>query len=123
MTIVIALNDRFRFLNANSLRTKQDFRTRERRAIVDITFSSNEAYVVGGVTIDLSTIRQFIEVYAGKTVKQPLIATGSPNFDFRIESGASAAVTKLSMINLVTGFEFTPGTVPNGTVTVEIIGI
>lgn len=123
MTIVVALNNRFKFLNANSLRTKPDFRTRERRAIVDITFSSDEPYVVGGVTIDLSGIRSFIEVYSGKVIAQPLIATGSSNFQLRIESGASAATTKLSMIDLVSGFEFTPGTVPNGTVTVEIIGI
>lgn len=123
MTIAIALNSRFNFLNANSLRAKADFRTRERRAIIDIVFSSNETYIVGGVTIDLSAIRSFIEVYAGKVLVQPLIATGSTNFEFRIEPGASAAVTKLSVINLSDGFELTPGTVPNGTVTVEIIGI
>jgi len=123
MTIAVALNDRFKTLNANSLRTKQDFRTRERRAIVDITFTSDETYVVGGVTVDFSTIRNFIEVYAGKVVGQLLIGTGSTNYEFRIESGTSAATTKLSVINLSDGFELTPGTVPNGVVTVEIIGI
>jgi len=123
MTIAIGLNPRFKFLNSNAFRNKADFRTRERRALVDITFSASETYIVGGVTIDLSKIRNFIEVYAGSVVKQPLIPTGTTNVEFRLEPGASASVTKLSVINLDDGFELTPGTVPNGIVTVEIIGI
>lgn len=121
MVLTAVLNPRFNFLNSNALRNKADFRTRERRAIIDITIPDSESYSAGGFIVDLSKIRNFIEVYVGRVIKQPLLA--SNNLEFRIEPGADAASTKVSVIQLSDGAELV-GTLSGPTViSVEIIGI
>ncbi len=126
MVLSVALNQRFNFLNSNAFRTKPDHRTRERRAIVDITIPDAETYVTGGVDLDLSKIRNFVEVYSGIVVKQPLLATA--NLEFRIEpaSNTRASGAKLSVIVTSTGAELGNGldiVVGDSIVTAEIIGI
>lgn len=126
MVLSVVLNPRFRFLNSNALRNKADFRTRERRAIVDITIPDAETYVTGGVPLDLSVIRNFIEVYATRIVKQPLLATANLRFDVLPASDNKASGAKLGVINISDGVEFTNAAdiVTGDTIiTVEIIGI
>jgi len=121
MVLTAVLNSRFNKLNSNSLRNKADFRTRERRAIIDITIPNAESYSAGGFSVDLSVIRSFIEVYAGIVIKQPLLTVD--NLLFRIEPGVDAASTKLSVIQLSDGAEFAGTLAGANIITVEIIGI
>lgn len=126
MTITAVLNPRFNFLNSNSLRNKADFRTRERRAIIDILIPNDETYISGGNPIDISKIRNFIQVYAGFIVKQPILA--SNNLDFRIVPGPNniASEVRLAAVFIPTGVEVdNGGDIVNGDtiISAEIIGI
>lgn len=123
MVLSVELNPRFRFLNSNALRNKADFRTRERRAIIDITIPNNETYAAGGFPVDLSVIRNFIEIYSADIVKQPLLATD--NFNFRLEPGTgnAANLAKLSVVQVSDGAEFSGNLAGPTVISVQIIGI
>ena len=126
MVLSVELNPRFKFLNSNNFRSKADFRTRERRAMVDILIPDAETYVTNGVPLDLSVIRNFIEVYAGFVMVQPLLATANIQFDIIPAVDNAASGTKLAVIVLATGAELGNGidiVTGDTTITAEIIGI
>lgn len=125
MTIDISLNPRFNKLNSNNLRTKQDFGSRERRAIIDVTIDTAEEYVSGGMVLDCSKIRNFTQVYAGSVITQTV--TGGSNKLWLIAPGTddSASDVKLLAVEIDTGSQRanaeTLGSIH--TFTIEIIGI
>ena len=62
--VTIAINSTFTHLNQDrTLSVKQNCASREREAIVDITFSNSDTYTTNGFTLDFSKIRNFKEVY------------------------------------------------------------
>jgi len=124
MVVSVELNKRFLKLNSNAFRNKADFRTRERRAIVDITIPNNETYAPGGLTVDFSKIRNFIEVYGARVLEHP-VRTGTTNIEFRFITATDndASNCKLMAILIASGSEV-DGLIPGPTViTAEIIGI
>lgn len=65
MAITTKLVSSFSTLNDDrSLAMKPNAASREREAVVDVTFASGDNYVTGGVTVDFSKIRKFTRVYA-----------------------------------------------------------
>lgn len=125
MVITVSINPRFNKLNSNNLRTKQDFGSRERRAIVDITVPTSEAYSAGGFTVDFTKIRNFIEVYAGKVLFTSDGILATDNEEYRLIPGTdnAADVAKLGIVVTSTGAEFSGSTGSEVIITVEIIGI
>jgi len=125
MVLSVKLNPRFNKLNANSLRNKADFRTRERRAIVDITFPTSQLYVTGGLLIDLSKIRNFIEVYAGNVIIKPLKTAANLEFQVIPAADNKASGVKIALILDGSGNEEAAMTNLGSTftITAEIIGI
>lgn len=120
MVLTIVLNPDFIKLNSNSLRSNNKFGTRERRAVIDI--SGTGTFGVGGITIDLSKIRGFKEIYAATVIKSDTIQLTS-NVLYRIQPGVDAANTKLSGIFYLGGDEIIAPFSINGKLIVEIIGI
>jgi len=65
MAVVASLVSSFESLNDDrSLALKPNAASREREAVVDVTFGAGDNYVTGGVTVDFSVIRKFTKVYA-----------------------------------------------------------
>lgn len=64
MAITVALVSRFKSLNQDNFQLKQHANSREREAIVDITWGASDNYATGGNTVDFSTVRGFKKVYA-----------------------------------------------------------
>lgn len=70
MTITITLNSRFKTLNDGNLAIKANAGSREREAVVDITYSADQNYVTNGNTLDFSAIRKFIKVYSCEIIEK-----------------------------------------------------
>lgn len=70
----VSLVSSFETLNDDrSLALKPNAASREREAVVDITFGAGENYVTDGVTVDFSVIRKFTQVH---TVDIPHVSKG-----------------------------------------------
>jgi len=65
MAVVASLVSSFESLNDDrSLALKPNAASREREAVVDVTFGGSDNYTTNGVTVDFSVIRKFTRVYA-----------------------------------------------------------
>lgn len=74
MTIVVTLDSTFNTLNngGQRLRIRQNTPTREREAIVNVTFSNSQSLASGLVAVDFSKIRGFTKVYTATIINSPL---------------------------------------------------
>lgn len=68
MAITVALNTTFKTLNDGNLNIKANAGSREREAVVDITYGAADDYVTDGNTINFSTVRNFKKVYSCEIV-------------------------------------------------------
>lgn len=116
----VEINPRFNTLNSNNLRTKQDFGSRERRAIVDVILVATQPQT-GLFDVDFSTIRNFTEVYACRTIQASPELLGITTFSlFSYIPTAKSAAGQF----FVVGPSFVAhNEALTGTITVEIIGI
>lgn len=65
MAIVVTKNATFKALDKDSsLLVKPHAASRERFAVVEITYGAADNYVTGGNTVDFSVVGKFIKVYA-----------------------------------------------------------
>ncbi|NIT99612.1 MAG: hypothetical protein GWN01_01305 [Nitrosopumilaceae archaeon] len=63
--VTVTLVSTFKRLNDDrTLAVKPNAASREREAIVDVTYGGSENYSTGGNTVDFSGLRQFSKVYA-----------------------------------------------------------
>lgn len=97
MAIVASLVSSFETLNDDrSLALKPNAASREREAIVDVTFGGSDNYATNGVTVDFSVIRKFTQVYAVEVLHttKGVIASYVP------ASGNDAATGKIKMFGV-----------------------
>ena len=120
MTISVELNPRFKFLNNNNFKSNPKFGNKERRMIVDIDIASFEAYVTGGFPIDVSTIRNFTEIYVGTILHHE-----TNFFQYRIIPAVDNAASglRLGVIFTSDGEEIPPLGISAHVVTVELVGM
>jgi len=125
MPITVELNKTFIKLNSNDLRNKTDFRTRERRAIVDVNVTQPQLYITGGLVVDFSKIRNFVEIYSVTTINQPLLAFLNFKYEFIHSPDLDPSKVKMGIVTYVNSQELFAGSTvnPGGTIMTEIIGI
>ena len=95
MAITVALVSRFTKLNDDrSLRLKDSVPSREREAIVDVTYDGSQNYVTGGNVVDFSAIRFFKQVYLCD-----IVTKGGKGFitEFIPGAGDDAALGKIKL--------------------------
>lgn len=69
MAITLSLNTTFSHLNDDrTLALKANSSSREREAVVDVTFGASEDYVTNGVALDFSKVGKFKQVYSCEIV-------------------------------------------------------
>jgi len=98
MAITVALNTKFSHLNDDrSLAVQPNGASRERFAVVTITYGAGDNYVTGGNVVDFSTLRGFKTVYAVEFlhVSKGLITTFVPGAN----DGAALGKVKLFGVN------------------------
>jgi len=120
MTLTVALNSRYSFLDDDRLRNrKPNSASREREAVIDVTLD-DEDYVTGRITIYLSKIAQFTEVYGAVIFDGGFNGTYHAKF---VPGTSNAASTAKLQLYAAAGTEVANGTDTNGTFTLEIRGI
>lgn len=119
--VTLAINSTFSHLNGVDLHTKEgSISSRERHAVVDITFASNDTYPTNGKVLDFSKIKQFRQVYYCKILTKSFANEAT----FIPASGNDAATGKLKVFDF-SGVELSNGNtaLESQTMTVEIRGI
>lgn len=116
----IVIDPTFQKLNGYDYKVKEgNISSRERAAIVDITFASGDTYPTGGITLDFSQIKNFKYVYYCK----PLAKSFANRVTYIPSTGNISSTGKLKVFDF-SGVELTNGNtaLESQTMQVEIRG-